>query len=77
MHVLQFVLMTCPLQIHGAQGLQNVSSADLAPENLRTGTGWQQSKQKRVPWIVQGKQVGTECNDRCVRIRRHYTVFSF
>ena len=45
-HVLHTVLMGCLSQAHGAQGLLGVSGAVLAHDNLRNGTGWQQSKQK-------------------------------
>ena len=57
------------------QGLRGVSRAVLAHDNLRTGTGWQQSKQKWVPRAVQRQPLRTGCNDLCVVSTYHLPTF--
>ena len=52
MHVVAPVLMSYLSQVHGVQGLLGVGQAVLVHNILRTGTGWQQSKQKQVSWTV-------------------------
>ena len=57
------------------QGFLCVSRAILAHDNLRIGTGWQQSKQKRVPQAVQRQQLRTGWNDLCVVSKYHHSAF--
>jgi len=46
--------MILPNQTGGLQGFHHVSGDNLAVEKLGIGSGWQQSKQNRLPPAVMG-----------------------
>ena len=48
------VWMILPNQTGGLQGFHHVSGDNLAVEKLGIGSGWQQSKQNRLPPAVMG-----------------------
>ena len=52
--VLHGMLMVHPIQASSLQGLHGVNCDALAVNDLRNGTGWQQSTQKQVLLAVMG-----------------------